>query len=407
MPAAMFVRYLLPMGALLALLLAACGGGGGTTPPGTVVVDNPVPGGGGGPPPNLPSPTAIRRTVEPMHTARYAHTATLLTDGRVLLAGGTVVGTTITSAAEVFLSGPGTFQTLANAMVYARSNHTATRLLNGKVLFAGGWVETSVGVLQAQARAELFDPVLDTFTEVGQMTHGRADHAAARLQDGRVLITGGSDRVGPDFVDFDDAEIFDPATGQFTAVAQTMDHVHTTHACLDLLDGRLLVTSGFDIHHELFDQPTEDFSTLNVPSGDSERSNSAATTFASGGAVIAGGDALGTVLYLGPGESLMRNTGSPLTRPRHYATATRISANHVLVAGGVDFTANGLILTSCDLLVEGGIGGAQCYATEARFPVGMAAHTATALGNGLVLYCGGAVGDVAQNGRADGFLFVP
>jgi hypothetical protein len=186
-----------------------------------------------------------------------------------------------------------------------------------------------------------------------------------------------------------------------------MAHTHATHALLDLLDGRHLVTSGFDLHHEVFDGPTQDFETLNTPVGDAVRSNAAGATFASGGAVIAGGDALGTVLYLGPGESLLRNTGSALTRPRHFATATRISSDHVLVAGGVDFANNGLILTSCDLLVEGGIGGAQCYATEARFPVGMAAHTATAIGGGRVLFCGGAVGDVAQSGRTDAFVFVP
>jgi hypothetical protein len=372
-----------------------------------VVVDNPVTGPTGGPVPNLPSATAIRRTVGRLATGRYAHTATLLADARVLVAGGTVGGTTITSVAEVYLPSSQTFAVLANAMAYARSNHTATRLSDGRVLLAGGWVETSPGVLQAQARAEVFDPVAGTFTEVGQMTHGRADHAAARLADGRVLITGGSDRVGPNFVDFADAELFDPATGRFTAHASGMVESHATHACLDLLDGRFLVTSGFGVRCELFDATTAGFTLLPLVPGDSTRQACAAATFASGGAVIAGGDALGTVLTLRPGTSVVTNSGSPLSRPRHYATATRISADHVLVAGGVDFTTNGLILTSCDLVVEGGLGGAQTYATQARFPVGMAAHTATALGQGRILFCGGLVGDDDQNGRTDAFLFVP
>jgi hypothetical protein len=393
--------------ALLPLLVAACGGGGAAPTPGTVVIDNPVPGGGGGPTPNLPGPNAIRATLGPMHTGRYAHTATLLVDARVLITGGTVGGTTITDTAEVYLPTTDTFLELSAAMQYPRSNHTATRLLDGRVLLAGGWVETSAGVLQAQARAEVFDPVLGTFTEVGQMSHGRVDHAAARLPDGRVLITGGSVLNGENLSDWTDAEYFDPATGQFTPHPNGMVNSHSTHACLDLFDGRFLVAAGSASPSETFDVATQGFAMLNPAAGDSPRFNSAYAVFASGGAVIAGGDASGTVLYLRPGTALIQNTGSPLSRPRHYATATRISANHVLVAGGVDFANDGLILGSCDLLVEGGLGGARCYATQARFPVGMAAHSATALSGGRILFCGGLIGDDEQNGRSDAFVFTP
>lgn len=399
------------LGAALALLLTACGGGGGSPGgPGTVVVDNPVTGGGGGGvPASLPSAASVQPTNGPLATGRYAHTATLLLDGRVLIAGGTTSGTTITDSAEVYVPAADAFSALASRMRYTRSNHTATRLLDGRVLLAGGWVETSHGVLQAQARAELFDPASNTFTEVGLMTHGRVDHAAVRLADGRVLLTGGSTLNGSFLADFDDAEVYDPATARFTALATPMAHTHATHVCLDLFDGRYFVAGGsdLDLRCELFTPAPQGFTPLAVAPADAPRFGACGAAFADGGAILAGGDASGTVLFLRPQTGVVQNTGSALTVPRTYATATRIGPEQVLVAGGVDFSNRGLLLASIDLVVEGGLGGAQCYGTPARFAVGMAAHTATLLASGRVLFCGGLVGDDAQSGRTDAFLFLP
>jgi hypothetical protein len=386
-------------------LVAACGGGGGLTRE-TTVVDNPVlpP---EGPPVNFPTATSIRRTFGMMYTGRYEHTATLIADSRVLIAGGTVGGTTLTNQCEIYQPSSQVFQPLSATMLYARSNHTATRLLSGAVLLAGGYAETSPGVLQAQARAEVYSPATGGFTEVGQMTHGRVDHAAVLLGDGRVLITGGYSRVGDQFFDYTDAEIFDPATGQFTALPTGAGYVHSTHACLDLLDGRFLLTPGFSAANEIFDEDTEEFTLLQPTPGLGQLENSCATTFESGGVVIAGGDQFGSVFYLRPHTSLLLNSGSPLSVPRDYATATPISVDHVLVAGGIDITNHDLMLGSIDLVVEGGLGGVQTYPTVARFPFGMVSHTATAIGGGRVLFCGGLAGDPAVSGRRDAFLFVP
>ena len=395
--------------AALVVFLTACGGGGGAPADTTTVVDTPVTGGGGGTPPTLPSASAVRPTAGVLNTGRYAHTATLLIDGRVLIAGGTTSGTTISRNAETFNATTETFVPLSNPMRYARSNHTATLLADGRVLLAGGWVETSQGVLQAQARAEVFDPAGNSFTEVGLMTHARVYHAAARLSNGRVLLTGGSTLNGNLLSDFADAEVFDPQTGQFTAVATPMAHSHSSHLLLDLFDGRMLVAAGSDtdLRSEIWTESPPGFTPLTVAPADSPRFDACGAAFASGGAVIAGGDSAGTVLYLRPQTNLVQNTGSPLTVPRTYATATRIGAEQILVAGGVDFSNRGLILGSIDLIVEGGVGGAQCYGTSARFAVGMAAHTATLLPSGRVLFCGGLVGDEVQSGRQDAFLYLP
>lgn len=406
-----FPAYLSVALTLLAALipLAACGGGGGSGPGGTTVVDGTPPGGGPVNPPVLPSPDAVRRTAGALRTGRYAHTATLLASGAVLVAGGTLAGTTIGGDAELFSPATGTFTPVAAPLRSPRSNHTATRLLDGRVLLAGGWFNPSPGVLQAQDRAEIFDPGTGAFTEVGRLRQARVDHAAALLPDGRVLITGGSVLNGAFLADLLSAEVFDPATGVFTLHPTGMLHSHATHACLQVGPTQFVIAGGSDsdLRAELFDSGSSAFSPLNLAAGDAPRFNAAAATFATGGLVMAGGDAAGTVMMVRPPGALLQSTGSPLTRPRHYATASRIATDQILVVGGVDFEAGGALLASADLIVEGGLSGALTYATELRFPVPLAAHSATVLADGRVLLCGGLVGDDAQSGRADAFLFTP
>lgn len=407
-PAAAWALALLALG----LLLSACGGGGGTGPgAGTVVVDAPpVGGGGGGTAPELPASTQVRRVTAELRAGRYAHSATLLADGRVLVAGGTLQGTSLAASAEIYSPALDGFALVPAPLRFPRSNHTATRLADGRVLLCGGWVETSVGVLQAQDRAEVFDPDSGSFTEVGRMRQARVDHAAVLLPDGRVLVTGGSVLNGSFLADLASAELFDPATGTFTAHPTGMAHTHATHACLEVGPGRYAVVGGSDadLRAEIYDAASSTFSPLPVAPGDAPRYNACAATFATGAAVFGGGDAQGTVMHVRADGAGVSSTGSALSRPRHYATATRIASDQVLVVGGVDFTAQqGLLLTSADLIVAGGLSGASTYATPLRFPVPLAAHTATRLLDGRVLYCGGLTGDDQQSGRRDAFVFTP
>src|SRR5579859_7690494 len=108
----------------------------------------------------------------------------------------------------------------------AGSGHSATLLVNGKVLIAGGSGEYSKYVIANRLGqdtwrgAEVYDPSSGTFAPTGRMVQPRMVHAAVALPDGRVLIAGGQGPWDPATRDvplFDSAEIYDPRTDSFSA----------------------------------------------------------------------------------------------------------------------------------------------------------------------------------------------
>ena len=108
---------------------------------------------------------------------------------------------------------PGAFNP-TRSMTTARYFHTATLLTNGKVLIAGGFGQG----LNAQASAELYDPTTSAFTPTGAMTMARGLHSATLLADGRVLIAGG--RNNQNASDLVSAELYDPDTGTFASTGE-------------------------------------------------------------------------------------------------------------------------------------------------------------------------------------------
>jgi hypothetical protein len=162
---------------------------------------------------------------------RALHTATTLADGRVLLAGGVSNPTEGTSgeatplgSAEIYDPASGSWSA-AGEMGAGRIYHAAALLQDGKVLIAGGVDATQASSSGGSTSAELFDPATGTWSPTGDLTSPRLAATAATLQDGKVLVAGIGDmsQMGqsgssesPDLLNA--ADIYDPATGTFTAV---------------------------------------------------------------------------------------------------------------------------------------------------------------------------------------------
>src|SRR6478609_1156308 len=156
-----------------------------------------------------PSSTEVGRVIRAasMHDRRADHTATLLPDGRVLIAGGMVENGIFLNSAELFDPAKGTFVATAN-MQSRRVGHSATLLPNGKVLIAGGLAgRIREGGPGNVATTEIYDPATGHFTPGPSMSTPRAGHDAVLLQNGKVLVAGGA---GSGEQALTSAEIYDP-----------------------------------------------------------------------------------------------------------------------------------------------------------------------------------------------------
>ncbi len=173
-------------------------------------------------------------TAEPPSGARSSHTATLLKNGRVLVTGGYSGEASLNS---VELYNPGTNRWNATAwMNFARRNHTATLLADGRVLVVGGGGESG-----ASTSSEIYDPDHNSWSRTGNTNEPRTRHTATLLRDGSVLVTGGYDILG---IAAHYSEIYDPETGTWHYTGEPMNFSHAVHSAALLQNGRVLVMGG-------------------------------------------------------------------------------------------------------------------------------------------------------------------
>jgi N-acetylneuraminic acid mutarotase len=287
-----------------------------------------------------------------MSTARTDATATLLPNGDVLVAGGCCQpGNPYASLSSAELYDPTTGKwTLTGSMNKGRSQFTATLLSDGDVLVAGGSCNGSLSgpygcdagsFLVNQRTAELYDPATGTWTLTGSMRAGRALHTATLLPNGEVLVAGGFNSCDDDFcTDLSDAELYDPVTGKWLHTA-SMHAAREQQTATLLPDGDVLVAGGLnegggsgfattyasaELYNPIFGT-WKQTNRMNVA-----RAGQAATLLRSGWVLVAGGGQATSEVYE-PNSGIWVPTGN-LSTVRTDQTATLLPNGNVLEAGG-------------------------------------------------------------------------
>jgi N-acetylneuraminic acid mutarotase len=189
----------------------------------------------------------------PLTAGRVGATATLLTDGTVLVAGG-FDGTYTAYSSAVRYNPTTETWTAAGSMNSARHAHTATLLSNGKVLVAGGGVGGANEAIVASA--EIYDPVMNNWSPTGSLGATRVFHEATLFPNGKVLVTGGNSTPASSS-SISSCEMYDPTTGVWSPTASMSKARGNGHTATLLTNGKILVTggwlSGSLAHCELYD----------------------------------------------------------------------------------------------------------------------------------------------------------
>jgi hypothetical protein len=330
-----------------------------------------------------------------MVTSRVSHTATLLPNGKVLIAGGQTPGwccfaPSIFSSAELYDPSTGSFMATRD-MTTARSGHTATLLPNGRVLIAGGWslADTPSGPRgTVLASAELYDPATGTFSATGDMVIGEAPggggSTAILLDNGRVLIAHGR---GPQPAT---AELYDPVTGTFSRTGDQLVIWSGAQTAALLPDGKVLLVICCTAE-QLYDPASGTFSLTDrtkriYSDGFAGAPLMDGTVLFTGGYAEIGSDTYssGAELY-DPSSGSFRPTGD-MTAARENHTATMLPDGTVLIAGGQGKPSpNPPVNTSAEIYDPAA--GAFSRTGDMNGP--HQSHAATLLLDGRVLLTGG------------------
>jgi hypothetical protein len=194
--------------------------------------------------------TGSLNTVRGVHRATAVYGATFplaaqdagaaVLEDRVLISGG-YNATGFPTALEWYHVGSGTFSTLSVAMAAIRALHTAVLLPNGKVLLAGG--QTSSSLPSGTGAAELYDVAANTIGPTGSLAEARGAQSST-LVNGKVIVCGGVTLSGFTVLTRNSVESYDPASGQFTTLVPPMAETRALHTATLLGNGQVLITGG-------------------------------------------------------------------------------------------------------------------------------------------------------------------
>jgi hypothetical protein len=290
------------------------------------------------------------------------------------------LGLLFTLACTARAQTPGAFSS-TGGLSTARQNHTATPtatvLNNGMVLTAGGY---NGGYLSS---AELYNPATGTFTAAANLNTAREYHTSTLLANGLVLIVGGYDNGG--YVP--SAELYNPGTGIFT-VTGSLNTAREYHTATLLNDGTVLIAGGYGSggyvsSSEVYNPFTGTFTVTG--SLNTAREYHTATLLNDGTVLIAGGyngSYLSSAEVYNPSTGAFTVTTGSLNTGRGFHTATLLNTGMVLLAGGV---ATSGVLSSAELYNPS----TRTFALTGTLNTARKYHAATLLGNGLVLVAAG------------------
>ena len=232
-------------------------------------------------------------------------------------------------------------------MLTTRAQHTATLLQNSQVLVAGG--DAPAGAFQV-ASAELFDPVSGTWSGTGSMQTARFLHTATLLPNGKVLVAGGRtvlhENGGESAPDIASCELYDPATGKWSPTG-SMNVAHTFHTATLLDSGEVLVIGAeFNATVEIYDPRSESWrivASYGDPGGVTSQS---ATLLSDGKVLVAGGCCPDHISFAGvalydAAIGQWTATGA-LATPRVQQVATLLPNGAVLATGGQNGNFNNI-----------------------------------------------------------------
>lgn len=326
-----------------------------------------------------------------MLSARDGHTATLLVNGKVLVAGGTNNGVALNSA-ELYNRTTGTW-TSTGSMHVARSQVRSVLLSNGSVLVVGGCVNDCLSATTNSA--EIYNPTAGTFTATGSMLQARAEFGITLLANGQVLVVGGCTGYDANgcLAVTTKAEIYSPATGKWQATGALRGARHAMTATR-LISGKVLVAGGATASMdalnstEIYD-PIAKTWTLG-PRMLTARSDYASIMLATGKVLFTGGENINGVsinkaeLY-NPSSGIFTATGN-MTATREEHTAVLLANGYVLVSGGNLKTLNTQTPLASAELYNPATG---TWSVTGSMSSARAGHTSTVLTNGNVINAGG------------------